>query len=94
MIPRIFFAIVYLPRFPGYIGYQKSGINIASFDQWGSFWDVTCNLDFTCIPPLRQNMATRQRVLVPWLDNLWLWGYSSSYQPYPEQTDLLNINKR
>jgi hypothetical protein len=32
MIPRIFFAIVYLPRFPGYIGYQKSGINIAPFD--------------------------------------------------------------
>ena len=35
-----------------------------------------------------------QSLLEAWLDNLWLWGYSSSYLPYPEQTDLLNINKR
>jgi hypothetical protein len=24
-----------------------------------------------------------QSLLAAWLDNLWLWGYSSSYQPYP-----------
>ena len=38
---RIFFNIPYLSKYSGYLGYQKSGINIAPFDQWSSVWEVT-----------------------------------------------------
>jgi hypothetical protein len=38
MILRLFFYIPYHFRFPGYLGYQKSGINIAPFNQQSSFW--------------------------------------------------------
>ena len=97
MIPRIFFAIVYLPRFPGYIGYQKSGINIAPFDQRDPFWDVKLVTWIFKYILLRQNMATGKASSgMRWI----ISGYgvislvSNAYQPYPERTDLPKINKR
>jgi len=36
-----FFDVVYLSRFSGYLGYQKSGIKIAPFDKSSLFWEVT-----------------------------------------------------
>jgi hypothetical protein len=53
MIPKVFFNIPYPSRFSGYLGYQKSGINIALFIQVSYLTDLSlhtmdCTTPFPC----------------------------------------------